>query len=474
MDSRIGSQELRHLRQSMLLGLARHPLAPQSLLAELIATAPPGRNPALCVLALAGQQQRFLRPTPDADAELVPEAAKLLHQDPRPILPEGARRALRRLASGLERGAADTVLRAAMRRIARAGWRLHPFDLPRLAAHLRDDAEHLGLAERAYLSLADRSGKAPAHNVLHAEISPQNWHDFPKRQRVVFVDGLRRQDPAAGRALIEEAFKSEPADMRGALIDTLAAGLGPDDLAFLEAAAADRAEGVRTAASRLIARVPGTPGFAARLAEAARCFAGGGTGLSKLLKRAGLAPTADVTFTPPRAANRGERVAQLRALFEGLSAADLAATTGLSIAQLLAALPVDDDTVFTILLASARREGRGDLVGQMIEHKLSHAAAGSFPLPVELTALAGQIVEPLGLAFAERLLGSPGWHAVLHRLSETNGKDDGTLIWTTVMLPDAAMPRLLETLAPLATTTARSARDFAELAMNLRPQANQI
>src|ERR1700730_6818087 len=106
MDSRIGSQELRDLRQSMLLGLARHPLAPQSLLAELIATAPPRRDPALCVLALAGQQQRFLRPIPDADAELVPEAAKLLHQDPRPILPEGARRALRRLASGLERGAA--------------------------------------------------------------------------------------------------------------------------------------------------------------------------------------------------------------------------------------------------------------------------------------------------------------------------------------------------------------------------------
>jgi hypothetical protein len=470
MASPIGAQEIGRLKQSMLLGLARHPLALPGRLAELIAAAPPGRDPALATLALAGQQQRFARPQPEADVERVPEAARRLHQDPRPILPDAARRALRRLANGR----ADGVLRAALRRIAGAGLRLHPFDLPRLVAHIRDDAEHFGLAERAYLSLANRSGKPPAPDVLHAEISAQSWSEFPKGHRVAFLTGLRSRDPAAGRALLAGAFKSEPADMRGALIDALAAGLGPDDLAFLEAATADRAESVRAAASRLIARMPGTPAFAARLAEAARCFARGGTGLTRLLKRAGLAPAAEVGFNPPKAANRNEQAVLLGALFEGLSAADVASAAGLTIPQLLAALPADDDTVLTTLLANARFAGRDDLVALMIEHKLAHAAAGSYPLPFELAALAGQLAAPLSVAFADQLLGSAGWQAALHRLSDDGSKDDGTLVWTAVMLPDAAMPRLLATLAPLSPTTARSARDFAELAMNLRPQANQI
>jgi uncharacterized protein DUF5691 len=465
MESLLGSDDLGRLKQSMLLGLARHPLALPDRLAALVAS--PGRDPALTALALAGQRQRFVRPQGAGETL---DAARHMHLDPRPILPDGARRALRRLANGVERGSAAAVLRAAVRRIARAGFRLHPFDLPRMVAHIRDDAENLGLAERAYLSLTDRSTKAPVPGALHAEISVQNWGEFPKGHRVAFLAGVRRQDPAAGRALIADAFKSEAADLRGALLESLAAGLGPDDLGFLDAAMADRAESVRAVASRLIARVPGTPAFAARLAEAAHCFARSGTGLTRLLKRAGLAQSTDVTFSPPKAAGRSEQAAALRALFAGLPADDVASAAGLTMPELLAALPVDDDTVFTALLESARLEGRGDLMVRLIEHKLSHAAAGSFPLVIELATLAGQLAEPLSMTFAEQLLGSAGWQAVVQRLSDPGTKDDGTLVWTAVMMPAVAMPRFLDTLNPLAASAARSARDLAEMVMNLKPQ----
>lgn len=463
----IGSDDLGRLKQAMLLGLTRQPLALPERLAALVAAAAPGRDPVLTALALAGQRQRFVRP--QVSGESLPEAARRMHQDARPILPDRARRALRRLAGGLERGGADAVLRAAVRRIVRAGFRLHPFDLPRLAAPIRDDAENLGLAERAYLSLTDRSPKPAAPGVLHAEICAENWSEFPKAHRVAFLQGVRRQDPAAGRALVEGVLKSEAADMRAALLETLAAGLSSDDLALLQSASVDRADSVRAVATRLIARVPGTPAFAARLAGAAGCFARGAGGLTRLLKRAGLSPSSEITFSPPKAANRSEQPALLRTLFEGLSVADVASAAGLTVPECLAALPVDDDTVFTVLLATARLEGRADLTARLVEHKLSHAVSGSFPVPLWLATLADKLAEPLAPAFAQQLLGSAGWQNVVQRLADAGTRDDGTLASTAVMMPAAAMPRFLETLAPLAASTARSARDVVELVLALEP-----
>jgi hypothetical protein len=464
----MGTLELGRIKQSMLLGLARHPLALSDRLAARFTGDTPTGEQILAVLALAAQRQRFARPQADGATARVPPAARRMHEDQRPILPEGARRALLRLANGLERSHAGAVLRIAVRRITRAGFRLHPFDLPRLLPHIRDDADHLGLAERAYLSLVERSAKETA-SVLHADITAENWREFPKGHRVAFVQNVRRQDPAAGRALVEAAFKSEAADMRGALIAALAAGLSADDLAFLAAAVADRAESVRAAAAQLCAQVPGTPAFAERLTQAARCFVRDGSGLTKLLKRARLAPGSDVTFTPPKAANRNEQAALLHRMFEGLSLSDLANAAGLTVAEVLSALPADHDPVSNALMATARRHGRGEELSQLVEHRLARAASGSFPNPFELAALAAELPEPLRPDFAAQLLGSSGWQSELERLSaEGNNKDDGTLVWTALMLPEAAMPRFPETLARVPAATARSARDVADLMINLR------
>src|SRR5436190_2225119 len=84
------------------------------------------------------------------------------------------RRAVLRLANGVEKASADAILSVAARRVARAGFRLHPFDLPRLIGHIKGDARCLGLAERAYLALAESSNAADTPGLLQAEITSEN------------------------------------------------------------------------------------------------------------------------------------------------------------------------------------------------------------------------------------------------------------------------------------------------------------
>ena len=52
--------------------------------------------------------------------------------------------------------------------------------------------------------------------------------------------------------------------------ERITVNLSPADLPFLESLSTDRAESVRAIAKGMVARVPGTPAFDARLADAAR------------------------------------------------------------------------------------------------------------------------------------------------------------------------------------------------------------
>src|SRR5262249_54252295 len=126
----LSAQDLGRVKQTMLLGLARQPLGIPAPLPPLGAAAP-ARDAALTVLALAGQQQRFQRPACHDGVEPISEAARRMHEDPRPILPEAARRALLRLANGVEKPLADAVMSAAARRVAGSRLRLHHLALPR-------------------------------------------------------------------------------------------------------------------------------------------------------------------------------------------------------------------------------------------------------------------------------------------------------------------------------------------------------
>jgi hypothetical protein len=465
MAGPISQQDLARLRQAMFLGLARQPLGLPEALQALLAAAP-GKEPALAALALAGQLQRFERPVVERGAGGVPEAARRLHDDPRPILPEPARRLLQRLANGAEKAMAGAVVQAAVRKVMNAGFRLHPFDLPRLVAHIKGHAACLGLAERAYLALAEAPGKPEAPNLLHAEIAAENWTEFPKGHRVAFLREERRRDAAAARALLEGVFKSETATVRADLLAALEVGLGPDDLPFLDSLAADRSEGVRNVAVRLAAGVPGTPAYTQRLADAAGCFVRADRG-SSILKRIGLAGSAGVVFNPPVA--KTDQRAMLSRLFEGLSPAEIARVGGLATAEIMAALP--EGIVMETLCEKALRDCDDELVAQLCAQRLAAIEAGKHSPTPMLGWLAEKLTEPVTIDFGKALLASSTWWAVLDRFKEAAMpaamRDDGTLIWTASVLPPELMAAFQDAISDLPPVTARSARDLADLVLAL-------
>jgi hypothetical protein len=475
MNGDISSHDLARIKNSMFLGLARQPLAVPGPLQALLSVVP--REPTLTVLALAGQRQRFQRPSVEHRSDGIPEAARRLHEDPRPLIPVSARRILLRLANGVDKTLADAVIRAAVRRVMRAGFRLHPFDLPRLIAHIREHARCLGLAERAYLALAeaDVPGKADTPGLLHVEITTENWTEFPKGHRVAFLRAERRKDPAAARALLEAVFNSEPAAVRADLLAALDVGLGADDLPFLEGLAADRAESVRGVASRLTASVRCTSAYAVRLAEAARCFARNDSSVSSsvsaLLKFVGLTNPANAIFTPPKRASQTEQRAALVSLFEGFSVTEIAAATSLAVSDVIGALPVDEETVLTIFSNRAILDGDEETMVLLVAHRLSHIESLRFSVGPVLAWLGENLTHPLSAESGNAVLWSVAWQATLQRFKGATTpvamKDDGTLVWTAAVLPAELLPSFQEMLAPLLATTTRSARDFAELVLTL-------
>ncbi|MBV8651949.1 MAG: hypothetical protein JO255_10820, partial [Alphaproteobacteria bacterium] len=461
--------ELGRLRQAMLLGLARQPLNAPEALTRLIAASRPPRDPALTALALAGQQQRFQRAAFDLTTEGTSEAARQLHQDPRPILPGRARVLLLRLASGLEKGIADAALSIAIRRIVQAGFRPHPFDLPRLLPHIKADPRCLGLAERAFLALLDDPEGADAPSVAHAEITPETWTLFPRGHRVAFLRDERRKHPAKAREMLAVVFKSEPAAMRGDLLAALDVGIGSDDLPLLESLATDRAESVRTIVANLVARVAGTPAFAARLQAAAACFIRQGSGVAGMLRRIGLASS--VAFKPPPSAKPAERHAALRQLFDGFSATEIGAAIGLTADDVLGALPADEEAVYDAFSARAARDGDAEMMMRLTEARLAVAEGKRRSPAAALAWLAGNLTAPVSVDFAKRLLAGDALQATLRHLHEATTpaamKDDGTLVFTAALLPEALLAPFLEMIAPLPPAIGRPARDFAELTLAL-------
>jgi hypothetical protein len=468
----LSSSDLDRLKQAMLLGLNRQPLkVPEPLLS--LGLRAPALEQALTALALAGQQERFERPLLAPAADPVPAVARRLHQDPRPIVPSAPQRAMMRLANVVEKSHVGPIVCVAARRIARAGFRLHPFDLPRLMSHLRDEPRCLGAAERAYLGLT-AAGAATAQKVVDGDISPESWTEFPRADRLAFLQNARRKDPVAARALLEGSFASEPAAMRTDLLRALEIGLSVDDLPFLESVAGDRAEGVRDAAAALIAAVPGTDGFSARLADAARCFVR--EKRSGILSRIGLGDAA-VAFKPPPSANPAARPMVLARLFAGLSAADVAAAAEITAADVINALPPDEDVIFAAFFDKAVRDDDRDTMLLLAKARLAIADTRPAMLATILASLARDLSDPVPVDFGEALLASDVWHSALQRFVEgetpAKVKDDGTLIWTAALLPAALAAPLHDRLSSLLPTTSHGARTFIDFMLALEASIQQ-
>jgi hypothetical protein len=466
------------IRQAFLLGLARQPVAPPPSLTGLL---PPGSEPAVALLALTGQRQRFAgAPAPVVDP--VPDAARRLHEDPRPILPPPARRALSRLAGSVEKPLAGSVLPIALRRIGAAGCRPHPFDLPDLARHIKADADNLGLAERAYLALiASDADDEATKGLFFDRITAENWTTFPKAQRRMFVAGVRRDNSAEGRALIESVWKTEPAPVRAALLEALAVGLGADDKPFLDRLATDRADSVKQAAQRLLARMPSDEGFAQRVAEAAQWFKRAGKGVGRVMAALGMGGEGALTFMPPGGKSDLLEVAAARTrLFTRLPLDTLAKAVGVTPADIVAALPENEMEVLWLLLETAREDGDIATVQCIVRTCLLTSRA--FP-GQHIASLAAGARLPLDPEAATRFVTAPTWKNVISGLDQLSElgvkvgvasgtasvvpKDDGRLIFTATLMPREAMPAFVASLAPLHPLTARAAKDFADLILAL-------
>ncbi|SMQ18397.1 hypothetical protein SAMN06272771_4847 [Streptomyces sp. Ag82_O1-12] len=101
----------------------------------------------------------------------------------------------------------------------------------------------------------------------------QLWQEGLFAERVALLSALRSREPAAARDLLASTWAMERAEDRLMFLDSLRAGLGPDDEPFLEQALADRSRNVRATAAELLSALPGSA-LAARMAvRAGACVA---------------------------------------------------------------------------------------------------------------------------------------------------------------------------------------------------------
>ncbi|GAA2948891.1 MULTISPECIES: DUF5691 domain-containing protein [Streptomyces] len=262
---------------------------------------PPGAGPGpeapVALLDAAAEEtvrrRAGLRPARAAER---PQAAP---EDPRPPLPPAAARRLALLladrpgpSGGGRRGAAPDLMELLPQWLAAAntrGFAPPPHALPALldAARGRTDLRPavlefagpraLWLARlnqdwRFALRSAPGGGAALPH-VDDEDRIQRLWQEGLFAERVALLSALRSREPAAARELLAATWATERAEDRLMFLDSLRAGLGPDDEPFLEQALADRSRNVRATAAELLSALPGSA-LAARMAvRAEACVA---------------------------------------------------------------------------------------------------------------------------------------------------------------------------------------------------------
>ncbi|MEU2546466.1 DUF5691 domain-containing protein [Streptomyces roseolus] len=306
-----------------------------------------------------------LRPGP---AAAPPEPAP---HDPRPALPEAARRRLDHLLAGRgaapaagRRGTAPDLTELLPQWLALAGergYKAPPAALPALldAARARTDLRPQALAfagprgvwlarlnpEWRFALRGGAGGALPDPG--DEEAVRKLWEEGLFAERVALLGAVRAKDPAAGRALLATTWPGERAEDRLMFLDSLRAGLSAADEEFLEAALADRSRNVRATAAELLSALPGSA-LAARMAARALTCVG--------LDRTASVPTVvveaphecdeemrrdGVAAVPP--AGRGERSWWLGQLVEAAPLACWPARFGGRTPEEIVALPVADD-----------------------------------------------------------------------------------------------------------------------------------
>jgi hypothetical protein len=111
------------------------------------------------------------------------------------------------------------------------------------------------------------------------------WEEGVLTERLEALRRVRGRDAEQGRLLVEEAWKSEKADTRAAMVVALGTGLNPGDEPFLERALDDRSVRVREAVASLLAQIPGSAYAERAVVRADSVLAGYGPPSTGLLRR---------------------------------------------------------------------------------------------------------------------------------------------------------------------------------------------
>ncbi len=472
LEDPLAATDTDRLARAFALGSAR---------GELDAVAA-GAHP-LTLLALLAQRLRY----GGGRAGRVAPTGRRLPSHSAPIAPREVRVALIRLCESVTRVESQDLVVAALEAVGAAGFRLHPFDLPRLAPRLAGKQEWLGPVERAYLSF-HRAGSADDEDEADGEITLDNWTAAAKPRRLEFIRGLRLSDPDGARDLIERSFTGLRAPVRAELVAVLELRLAPADRPFLEGIAGDRAPTVRDAATALLARLPGTDAYDARLREALAMVG---------LPRAGMLKLRRVIRIEPPKLPEEQIEAALRARFRGaplraiLAELDVPEADVESVVQgadrrtamcLLWAAFADGDMKGAGLIASAADISTAETL-QVIEADLGSAPAATrrdvvaMFLDLRELASAGEALDftrlrrllggPLSDLQARQLLGSETWKGLTDRLQPLaeNGPQPAAALVSAAaaLVPTTHGVLLLERLEPLPSEVAAGARRFAEL-----------
>ena len=160
----------------------------------------------------------------------------------------------------------------ALRLMKRAGRVLPPTLLPQALAFGR----RITALREPVAAVAGERGRwlgaqNPAWNLFatdaEGELDPEVWDHGAPAQRKAYLNGVRKQDPAKGRALFEEALGSADARERVAFAECLEDGLSLEDEPFLETLLAkDRSKEVRQIAALLLSGLPESD-YARRMSE---------------------------------------------------------------------------------------------------------------------------------------------------------------------------------------------------------------
>ncbi|MGW0698615.1 DUF5691 domain-containing protein [Streptomyces sp. NPDC002867] len=335
---------------------------------------PAGKEAPVALLDAAAlhtvRRRAGLRPAPVPTAGERPPAAP---HDPRPALPDAARRRLAQLladrgssGSGGRRGAAPDLTELLPQWLAAAnehGYQAPPSLLPALldAARGRTDLRPQALAFAGprglwlarlnaewKFALRGGSGGSALPSPDDTDAVRQLWEEGLFAERVALLSSVRARDPQAALTLLGASWPTERAEDRLMFLDSLRTGLSGADEPFLEQALSDRSRNVRATAAELLSALPRSALAARMAARAASCVAldrSGDAGALITVEAphecdAGMQRDGVVANAP---SGRGERSWWLGQLVESAPLSTWPARLGGRTPQEIVTLPVSDD-----------------------------------------------------------------------------------------------------------------------------------